>query len=1078
MMPKCRIQKYLIAMVVCVSALGSTAAFANIYVGGQLVLRLTEGYPIDSVNARFGTSVAHRLPQLDIYLLNSGEPNLDSLAAEIETVPEVVFCHPNFLVDPLQSVQGSIPFGDLVGGEAYSNQQAASDLSLSKAQTISRGAGVTVAVIDGGVNYLHPELAGIVETGWDYVDDDGDPFDEPGGDNSGHGTFVAGVVHLAAPDAVIRAYRVTDLAGESDGYVVAEAILEAVEEECEIINLSMVMIRRHEAIRYAVQYAKDRDVLVMAAAGNGQGSEPRYPASDTNVIGVAAVDSMHQLASFSSFGEHVSLCAPGVDIYAPFTDSSYAYWGGTSFATPFVSAQAALLLSLDPTLSWYEIKDAILATADNIDDINPDFAGLLGEGMIDLIGATHFVVGDGVCGNADGSPDGAVTVGDMQALTEYLFADGAACDPLWIGNTDGRSGITNNDLQGLIDYIFRSQLPLCCAPLSPDPYPLSEDRLEIRETTVPPGQSNWMVELWVEAVDEFYGLAFPFAYGSDPPIVTLDSITLVAGGALDYGLIDALSGTGLVVINATSQAFPPGERLIASLHFSLEPQQDAQPILFSLAPYPPAHTVVLSRHSVTDAVQPIIVGLSSPLDADGDGIADETDNCPSRYNPRQLDGDADGVGDQCDNCAALANADQSDFDGDGYGDGCDQCPYDSLNDYDGDGYCAEADNCPSTFNPDQTDSDGDGDGDPCDVCPDDALNDADGDGFCADSDNCPDVANADQWDSDEDGVGDACDNCPDAFNPDQADVNDDGIGDACDTSFFSCGNANGDSLGALNITDLTYLLTYLYEDGPPPYPLWVADVDGLADITNNDAHALIDYIFVAQSEVSCDCVPDSAFPVSDDRLQVRGVIVPPGENSWTVQLWLDVIDDFHGLAFPFSFSCPTSGLSLTDIELHTCGEIDYSLIDNLASSGIISINKLEQDFPSGQHRVASLTFELTPSTQPQHIEVEPGFYPPSHTTVLSRLDGKGGVVPQVFSIPGDGECCLGRRGNVDGDSMEQVNIVDLTHLVHYLFAGGVEPPCWKEGNVDGDPDDVIRITDLTYLVCFLFDNGAQPPDCP
>ncbi len=119
-------------------------------------------------------------------------------------------------------------------------------------------------------------------------------------------------------------------------------------------------------------------------------------------------------------------------------------------------------------------------------------------------------------------------------------------------------------------------------------------------------------------------------------------------------------------------------------------------------------------------------GGSGSTDSDGDGVADEIDNCPN-----------------------TANADQTDSDGDGIGDACDNDPVDS----DGDGVADDVDNCPNTANADQTDSDGDGVGDACDNDP----VDSDGDGVADDVDNCPNTANADQADSDGDGVGDACD---------------------------------------------------------------------------------------------------------------------------------------------------------------------------------------------------------------------------------------------------------------------------------------------------------------------------------
>lgn len=130
-------------------------------------------------------------------------------------------------------------------------------------------------------------------------------------------------------------------------------------------------------------------------------------------------------------------------------------------------------------------------------------------------------------------------------------------------------------------------------------------------------------------------------------------------------------------------------------------------------------------------------------DADGDGRADDNDNCPFASNAGQEDADGDGVGDACDNCPGLANFSQLDSDGDGIGDACDP-------DLDGDGIPNESDNCPGIPNARQTDTDGDGIGDACD-------GDIDDDGVVNAQDNCPAVANRDQADDDGDGVGDACD---------------------------------------------------------------------------------------------------------------------------------------------------------------------------------------------------------------------------------------------------------------------------------------------------------------------------------
>lgn len=195
-------------------------------------------------------------------------------------------------------------------------------------------------------------------------------------------------------------------------------------------------------------------------------------------------------------------------------------------------------------------------------------------------------------------------------------------------------------------------------------------------------------------------------------------------------------------------------------------------------------------------------------DMDGDGFANEIDNCPRHANTLQLNSDDDLAGNACDACAG--HDDAADADGDCVPDGCDNCPNhynpsqanldpDALGDacdpdVDGDGVINGVDNCLRVFNPVQTDSDSDGVGDACDLCsnwPDDV--DIDGDGVPDLCDNCPNVYNPNQANSGGSPAGDACDsdidgdgianeldNCPLAFNPSQADTDVDGVGDVCD----------------------------------------------------------------------------------------------------------------------------------------------------------------------------------------------------------------------------------------------------------------------------------------------------------
>ncbi len=232
------------------------------------------------------------------------------------------------------------------------------------------------------------------------------------------------------------------------------------------------------------------------------------------------------------------------------------------------------------------------------------------------------------------------------------------------------------------------------------------------------------------------------------------------------------------------------------------------------------------------AILGCVHALPLPADADGDGIEDSSDNCPTVSNPTQAnadgdargdacdncpavanntqsDSDSDGVGNACDNCATIVNPNQANADGDARGDACDNCPQIANNaqtDSDVDGLGNACDNCPNVVNPDQVNADGDSLGNACDNCP-TVTNtnqaNADGDPFGDVCDNCPSASNANQANGDGDTRGDACDNCPSVTNADQANSDGDALGNVCDNcpsvTNADQANSDGDALG--NVCD-------------------------------------------------------------------------------------------------------------------------------------------------------------------------------------------------------------------------------------------------------------------------------------
>ncbi len=371
-----------------------------------------------------------------LYRLAEGE-NPEDASEALAQMTGATFAHPNYLLNELHPVQGSLAFSDQIFSGNYGDQPAARLLNLPVAHQVVTGDATVVAVIDGGIDFDHPGLDGQAASGYDFVDDDDYALDEPGGTVSGHGTFVAGVTHLVAPDAEIRAYRIMNAEGQGDGFSLAQAIERATLDECDVINVSVVLTHQHLAVQAAIEQAVARGSAVVAAAGNDATSDPIYPAAEADAISVAAIDTDLKATEFTNYGEYVDLCAPGLEVYSPYRDPYFAWWSGTSFSTPFVSGQLALLRERFRDANVAGLREIVTSTAQNLDDLNPHLPGGLGVGCINLTVALY----DNCC-EMVGDLDGNGITFDM--------ADGAAMDTAFAAGNEDYLGacLGNADLTG------------------------------------------------------------------------------------------------------------------------------------------------------------------------------------------------------------------------------------------------------------------------------------------------------------------------------------------------------------------------------------------------------------------------------------------------------------------------------------------------------------------------------------------------------------------------------------------------------------------------------------------------------
>jgi subtilisin family serine protease len=372
------------------------------YLSAEILLKLVRASDLPAVAAeygldpqplsQFGTRPIYRLRILDAV---SPDDKAERLLSDPQA--RILYAEPNFLG---QAPEGSARVTWSVGGDSgdFVAQWAQSRIRLPEAHTVTRGAGITVAVLDTGVDAAHAGLAGRLIPGFDFVDLDSDPGEVGSHEQNptyGHGTHVAGLVALAAPEAKILPLRVLDVDGVGNTWVLAEALSFAMDPDgnpatsdgADVINLSLTTIERSRMIKDVMKAAicndniqtqsggdlpcfspTGRGAVIVAAAGNNHSSRPEYPAGEglNGSIAVGASTQYDSIAAFSNFGSWVRVAAPGEGILSSVPGGGYGTWSGTSMATPLVAGLAALVRAQYPSLKPAKVVQRIMDKAVDI----------------------------------------------------------------------------------------------------------------------------------------------------------------------------------------------------------------------------------------------------------------------------------------------------------------------------------------------------------------------------------------------------------------------------------------------------------------------------------------------------------------------------------------------------------------------------------------------------------------------------------------------------------------------------------------------------------------------------------------
>jgi len=392
------------------AAEGSPAVDAP-HVPGRIVIQFKEGINLASMaqlHARQNAVVEKEIRQLKVQVVRVPEPNLAAAIAAYRADPRVEYAEPDYIAQV--AYEPNDP--------SYSNgtQWGPQKIEAPLAWDYSRGSpDVVVSIVDWGVDLQHPDLAtnlwtnpdeianngvdddrnGYIDDvyGWDFANDDNDPQDD-----YGHGTHCAGIAAAATDNGVgiagvgfnsrIMAVKVGDgttgLAAYSD---IAYGIMYAADNGAKVISLSLGGYAYSSFLEAAVNHAWNAGCVLVGAVGNNNVSDPFYPAAYNNVIGVSATDQNDVRASWSNYGSHVAVAAPGVSIYSTYWNkgSTYARMSGTSMAAPHVAGLAALLFAQDGTRSNADVRSLIEESADDLG--NPGWDQYYGYGRINAFRA-------------------------------------------------------------------------------------------------------------------------------------------------------------------------------------------------------------------------------------------------------------------------------------------------------------------------------------------------------------------------------------------------------------------------------------------------------------------------------------------------------------------------------------------------------------------------------------------------------------------------------------------------------------------------------------------------------------------
>lgn len=363
------------------------AADAQQWAKGRVLVQPRAGISaehFDNILKQHGGKAAARIPQLNIHVVElPPHASEKAVAALLKNHPHIKFAE----------VDAAIPPNLVTNDTYFGNAWHLSKMDAPTAWNTSLGTGITVAILDTGVDASHPDLQGQLVPGWNTYDNNADTSDV-----YGHGTQVAGVVAAAGNNgagvtslawgAKVMPIRISDLTGWGYASTVASGLTFAADNGAKVANLSYAFTS-FSSVQSAAQYFKNKGGVTVMSAGN-TGAVENTANTDT-IITVSATDSADARPSWSTYGPMIDVSAPGVGIWTTARGGGYSAPSGTSFAAPATAATVALMMAANNRLAPADIERLLKSTAVDLGDAGWD--QYFGAGRVNASAAVQAAAG-------------------------------------------------------------------------------------------------------------------------------------------------------------------------------------------------------------------------------------------------------------------------------------------------------------------------------------------------------------------------------------------------------------------------------------------------------------------------------------------------------------------------------------------------------------------------------------------------------------------------------------------------------------------------------------------------------------